>query len=72
MLGGQPPFTASRVGEFGVKLLNSRPQSLRALNRDVNIVIEAEIFRALEKDPVDRQQRALEFRRELLNAMHLN
>jgi serine/threonine-protein kinase len=72
MLAGQPPFAAGRVGEFGVKLLHTRPQSLRALNPDVNIVIEAEIFRALEKDPLDRQQRASEFRRELLNAMHLS
>ncbi len=72
MLAGHPPFVASRVGEFGVKLLNTRPQSLRALNADVNIVIEAEIFRALEKDPHDRQQRATEFRHELLNAMHLS
>jgi eukaryotic-like serine/threonine-protein kinase len=71
MLAGQPPFTAGRVGEFGVKLLNTRPPSLRALNPDVNIVVEAEILRALEKDPHDRQQRASEFRRELLNAMHL-
>ncbi len=72
MLTGQPPFMAKRVGEFGVKLLNSRPPSLRLLNPDVNVVIEAEILRALEKDPIDRQQRALEFRRELLNAMHLS
>jgi serine/threonine-protein kinase len=72
MLGGQPPFTAKKVGEFGVKLLNARPPSLRALNDDVNIVIEAEILRALEKDPMNRQQRALEFRRELLNATHLS
>jgi serine/threonine-protein kinase len=72
MLAGRPPFVAKRVGDFGVKLLNSRPPSLRALNPDVNIVIEAEIFRALEKDPVDRQQRALEFRRDLLNALSLS
>jgi serine/threonine-protein kinase len=72
MLAGQPPFTAKRVGEFGVKLLNSKPPSLRSLNSDVNIIIEAEIFRALEKDPIDRQQRALEFRREMLNALHLS
>src|SRR5262249_41348967 len=62
MLGGQPPFSATKTGDFGIKLLNSRPQPLRALNHDVNIVIEAEIFRALEKDPMNRQQRALEFR----------
>ena len=72
MLAGQPPFMAKRVGEFGVKLLNLKPPSLHTINPDVNIVIEAEIFRALEKDPIDRQQRALEFRRELLNALHLN
>jgi serine/threonine-protein kinase len=72
MLAGQPPFTAKRVGDFGVKLLNARPPSLRSFNPDVNVVIEAEIFRALEKDPSDRQQRALEFRRELLNATHLS
>jgi serine/threonine-protein kinase len=72
MLAGQPPFMAKRVGDFGVKLLNAKPPSLRALNPDVNVVIEAEILRALEKDPIDRQQRALEFRRELLNAMHLS
>ncbi len=72
MLAGQPPFTAKRVGEFGVKLLSSRPASLRSLNPDVNIVIEAEILRALEKDPIDRQQRAIELRRELLNATHLS
>ena len=71
MLAGQPPFAASRVGEFGVKLLNSRPASLRSLNNEVNIVIEAEILRALEKDPSNRQLRALEFKRELLNGLHL-
>ncbi|MCI0388670.1 MAG: serine/threonine protein kinase [Acidobacteria bacterium] len=72
MLAGQPPFTAKRVGDFGAKLLNSKPPSLHTLNPDVNIVIEAEILRALEKDPLDRQQRTLELRRELLNALHLN
>lgn len=72
MLAGQPPFTAKRVGEFGVKLLNSRPQSLQQLNPDVNAVIEAEILRALEKDAINRQQRALEFKRDLMNAAHLS
>jgi len=72
MLAGHPPFTAKRVGDFGAKLLNSKPPSLHTINPDVNIVIEAEILRALEKEPIERQQRALEFRRELLNALHLN
>ncbi len=72
MLAGQPPFTAKRVGEFGVKLLNSRPQSLQQLNPDVNARIESEILRALEKDAINRQQRALEFKRDLINAAHLS
>ena len=72
MLAGRPPFTAKRVGDFGVKLLNSTPLSLRALNPEVNVVIEAEIFRALEKDPMNRQQRTLEFRRDLLNALSVD
>ncbi len=72
MLGGQPPFTASRVGEFGVKLLNERPPSLRSLNPEVNILLEAAILRALEKDPIDRHQRTLDFQRDLRNALHLH
>jgi serine/threonine protein kinase len=71
MLAGRPPLNAKRVGDFGVKLLNSTPLSLRALNPEVNVVIEAEIFRALEKDPMDRPQRALEFRKDLLNGLNL-
>jgi serine/threonine-protein kinase len=71
MLAGRPPLNAKRVSDFGVKLLNSTPLSLRALNPEVNVVIEAEIFRALEKDPMDRPQRALEFRKDLLNGLSL-
>lgn len=71
MLAGQPPFIASRVGEFGVKLLNSRPASLHVQTPDINILVEAEIFKALEKDPADRQQRATEFSRGLLNAIQI-
>jgi serine/threonine-protein kinase len=71
MLAGRPPLNAKRVGDFGIKLLNSTPLSLRALNPEVNVVIEAEIFRALEKDPMDRPQRALEFRKDLLNGLTL-
>lgn len=72
MLGGQPPFAGKRVGEFGIKLLNTRPVSLRTLNPAVNLIIEAEILRALEKDPINRQQRAIELKRELINAGHLS
>jgi serine/threonine-protein kinase len=71
MLAGRPPLSAKRIGDFGVKLLNSTPLSLRALNPEVNVVIEAEIFRALEKEPMDRPQRAVEFRKDLLNGLNL-
>ncbi len=72
MLAGQPPFAAKRVGDFGVKLLNEKPQSLRQVNKDVNALIESEILRALEKEPMDRPQRALEFKRDLANGAHLS
>ncbi|MFN0110057.1 MAG: serine/threonine protein kinase [Blastocatellia bacterium] len=72
MLAGQPPFSAKRVGDFGVKLLNDKPQPLRQFNQDINAVLEAEILRALEKEPMDRPQRALEFKRDLSNAAHLS
>ncbi|MGH9801474.1 MAG: serine/threonine protein kinase [Blastocatellia bacterium] len=72
MLAGQPPFTAKRVGDFGVKLLNDKPQPLRQFNKDVNALVEPEILRALEKEPMDRPQRAVEFKRDLTNAAHLS
>ncbi|HKX29794.1 MAG TPA: serine/threonine-protein kinase [Blastocatellia bacterium] len=71
MLGGQPPFSAKKVGDFGKQLLSSRPPSLRPLNPEVNIMIEAEVLRALEKNPADRPQRTIELKRGLLNATHL-
>lgn len=71
MLGGQPPFSGKNVGDFGTKLLEGRPPSLRSLNPEVGIAIEAEILLALEKYPAKRQQRALEFKRGLLNALRL-
>lgn len=70
MLAGQPPFKASRVGEMAGKVLHERPASLRSFNPEVSVVIEAEILRALEKEPHNRQQRAAEFKRELHNALH--
>jgi serine/threonine protein kinase len=70
MLAGQPPFQAKRVGELAGKVLNERPASLRALNPEVSIVIEAEILRALDKEPMNRQQRAREFKQELQNTLH--
>jgi serine/threonine-protein kinase len=70
MLAGHPPFQAKRVGEHAGKVLNERPASLRALNPDISIVIEAEILRALEKEPLNRPFRARDFQQELRNALH--
>ncbi|MBI1763764.1 MAG: serine/threonine protein kinase [Acidobacteria bacterium] len=72
MLAGQPPFKASRVGELAGKVLHERPASLRNFNPEISVVIEAEILRALEKEPHNRQQHAAEFKRELQNALHWN
>jgi eukaryotic-like serine/threonine-protein kinase len=70
MLAGQPPFQAKRVGEYAGKVLNERPVPLRTLIPEISMVIEAEILRALEKEPMNRQSRAREFKQELQNALH--
>jgi eukaryotic-like serine/threonine-protein kinase len=71
MLGGRPPFSARRTGEFGLKLLNESPAPLRPLNMKVNPLVEGVILRAIEKDPPTRQQRASEFKRDLLKAAQM-
>lgn len=72
MLAGAPPLSARKMDEFGAKLLNERPAPLRSLNPSVNPMIEAEILRAMEKDPVKRHQRANEFKLGLINGSHLS
>jgi serine/threonine protein kinase len=71
MLGGRPPFTARRTGEFAAKLLTERAPSLRALNPEINVLLQAEILRALEKEPRQRHQSAAEFKRALLSAQQI-
>jgi serine/threonine-protein kinase len=71
MLGGRPPFSARRTGEFGLKLLNESPAPLRPLNMKVNPLVEGVILRAMEKDPPMRQQRAAEFKRDLMKAAQM-
>ena len=68
MFAGKPPFNARRTGEFAAKLLAERPPALKAINPDVNVLLQAEIMRALEKEPRQRHQSALEFKRALLSA----
>lgn len=71
MLSGHPPFSAKRTGDFAAKLLTERPPSLRSSNPDINVLLQAEIMRALEKEPRQRHQSAAEFKRALLSAQQI-
>lgn len=71
MLAGRPPFIAKNGSELGHKHLTERPRPLRAVNVEVNALLEAAILKALEKEPAQRQQRAAEFKSDLLAAMQL-
>lgn len=71
MFAGRPPFAAKRTGDFAAKLLTERPPSLRSQNTEVNVLLQAEILRALEKEPRQRHQSAAEFKRALLSAQQL-
>jgi serine/threonine-protein kinase len=71
MLSGRPPFVAKSFGELGAKHLAERPRPLRALNPEVNAMLEAAILKALEKETPRRYQRAAEFGRELREAIQL-
>ncbi len=71
MFAGKPPFAAKRTGDFATKLLTERPPSLRSQNSKVNVLLQAEILRALEKEPRQRHQSAAEFKRALLSAQQL-
>jgi len=70
MLSGRPPFSAKSLSEFRVKHLTERPRPLQSLNPEVNALLEAAILKALEKEPQRRQQRAAEFKREMVSASH--
>ncbi len=71
MLTSTLPFSGKRVGDYGLSLLTQRPDSIRRANSAVNPLIEAEIMRALEKDPANRQQRARELKRNLIAAAQI-
>lgn len=71
MFAGRPPITAQRTGEFAAKLLAERPAPLRALNPEINVLLQAEILRALEKEPRQRHQSAAEFKRAILSAQQI-
>jgi serine/threonine-protein kinase len=71
LLAGRPPFLAPNASELGRKQLTEKPRPLRLLNPEVNALLEAAILKALEKEPMRRQQRAAEFKSDLLAAAQL-
>jgi serine/threonine-protein kinase len=71
MLAGRPPFSAKSVKEWGLKHLTEKARPLPPLNPEVNALLDAAIRKALEKEPLRRHQRAVEFKRELLSAAQI-
>ena len=72
MLAGRPPFGGKSPTELSRQHLAEKPRPLQPLNPEVNALLEAAVLRALEKDPQRRQQRASEFKRELMSAARLD
>jgi serine/threonine-protein kinase len=72
MLTARPPFTARKTGDFGVQVLTARPPLPRTYNQEVNVLLQAEVMRALEKEPRQRHQSASEFKRALTSAMQIS
>jgi serine/threonine protein kinase len=64
MLAGQPPFEAQTVAGLIAKHLTEAPPPL-PWNRRINQEVEVAIFRALSKDPDDRQPNANAFAEEI-------
>jgi eukaryotic-like serine/threonine-protein kinase len=71
MFAGKVPFNARRTGDFASKLLSERPASIRPQNTEVNVLLQAEIMRALEKEPRQRHQSAAEFKRAIVSAQQI-
>jgi serine/threonine-protein kinase len=71
MLAGRPPFISEQTEDLLLRHLMELPAPLQPLNPEVDANLEAEILRALEKDPYARHQRAIEMKRELANTCHL-
>jgi serine/threonine-protein kinase len=66
LLTGRLPFRGEHEAAMMYSILNEDPVPLASLRSDVDPEIERIILRALEKDPEDRYQHAIEMRSELL------
>jgi serine/threonine-protein kinase len=69
MLAGRPPFLSEGFGELVNMHLNARPPSLRDLNTEVTLPVEALIAKALEKAPEARQRSATELQADIREAV---
>jgi serine/threonine protein kinase len=56
MLAGVRPFVGSSLAELCTQVVDSRPDSLRALRPEVPVVLESAVMQCLQKDPDRRFQ----------------
>jgi eukaryotic-like serine/threonine-protein kinase len=61
LLLGQPPFQARSATAIAAAIVADAPAPLTAMRDDVPAQLEAVIFKALEKDPVNRYQSVFAF-----------
>jgi len=68
MLAGHPPFVSDGIGELFDMHMNLPPPPLEHENPSVGAKLVRVVHKALEKDPVDRQQTMAELQRTLIEA----
>ncbi len=71
LLAGRPPFIANSYLGLVTQHLQAQPPSLASLRPDLPPALVAAVHHALEKDPAQRFQTALEFARALPSAAQL-
>jgi serine/threonine protein kinase len=59
-LTGKLPFESETIANTIFKILTEKPKLISTFNSDVHPLLEKIVFKALEKDPEQRFQRASE------------
>lgn len=72
MLTGSPPFTDSSAQVLMNKHMNEQIPSMKRLQPSIPSAVEKAVMRALEKSPLKRHQRPIEFVEEIEMAMTLD
>lgn len=72
MLTGSPPFTDSSAQVLMNKHMNEQIPSMKRLQPSIPSAVEKAVMRALEKSPLKRHQRPMEFVEEIEMAMTLD